>query len=70
MGTTTHEKANILPATEAEERECPLGICDGSGLIEKAEFVCGDNIVPGGYYEGTGEFTRCECARDCTHSYD
>lgn len=36
---------------------CPT--CGGTGEIEKREHVTGDNIVPGGFYEGSGEYDPC-----------
>ncbi len=35
--------------------------CDGTGLVEIPEHVTGDNIMPGGFYEGSGMFKKCEC---------
>ncbi len=45
---------------EVEKDVCDR--CGGSGETEKMELVTGDNLVPGGFYEGSGKFEPCE---DC-----
>lgn len=45
---------------EEEEIET-CSICDGTGRVEVLSHVTGDNIMPGGYYEGSGVFRKCEC---------
>lgn len=35
--------------------------CGGTGEIELQEYVTGDNIIPGGFYQGTGRFKPCVC---------
>lgn len=35
--------------------------CKGTGKIEVLEHVDGDNVVPGGFYQGSGVFKPCVC---------
>lgn len=35
--------------------------CYGTGKIEIMEHVTGDNIIPGGFYEGSGIYRKCSC---------
>lgn len=57
--TSQKEKFKYSDCDVIEEEVCE--VCGGTGEVEKMEHVTGDNIVPGGYYEGSGEFEPCEC---------
>lgn len=35
--------------------------CEGTGQIEILDHVSGDNIMPGGFYEGSGLYRKCVC---------
>lgn len=51
---------------EEEEDEDQIGCeeCNYTGEVEITEHVQGDNVMPGGYWEGTGEFRKCHCQID------
>jgi hypothetical protein len=47
------------------EDDCPNRIkcfdCNDTGEIEILEHVTGDNIIPGGFWQGSGQFKKCHC---------
>lgn len=63
------EKQRAMLDKELERDEPNVcGLCGGTGLVEIEEFVVGDNIQPGGFYQGSGEFKKCqECSIDISN---
>lgn len=57
------ERTLLHAIKEAEEEALPCEDCNGTGKIERLEHVTGDNVMPGGYWEGSGIFDPCHCQK-------